>query len=133
MEIIYSFLPPIFVSQPHRKETPETPSRSSAWSCPYFCIESTLSMGSKYISLPLQGSPYGCVGCLVPVSAPSGRICRGGLYVVILVFSSFYLSYPPPVSWWPPAPSGRTLSGKSLQRALWGLRVPQQHKSDAPF
>lgn len=101
MEIIYSFLPPIFGSQPHRKETP---SKSSPWSCPYFCKE------SKYISLPLQGSLYGCVGCLVPVSGPCGRICRCGLFVVSLVFYSFYLSYPPPISWSPPAPSGRTLS-----------------------
>ncbi len=53
-------------------------------------------MGSKCISRPLQGSPYGCVGCLVPVQGPCGRICTSGLLTGCLAFSSFSASSPPP-------------------------------------
>lgn len=76
-------------------------SRPSPWPCLYLCIESTLLKGSRCISLPLQGSPYECVGYLVPVPGPCRRICRGGLFVGILAFSSFS----PPSSWQHPVPS----------------------------
>lgn len=110
INIIFFVRPPIFVSLPQRKETPEIPSSSSSWPYPCLGIESTLWMGSKYISLPPQGSPNGCVGCLVPVSGPCGRICRGGLLVWGLALSSFSPSSPLLVVRWPPAPSEKTLS-----------------------
>lgn len=57
-----------------------------------------------------QGSPCGCVGCLVPVSAPCGGICRAGRPLLFL--------WPLPLLYLPhvhPLPGGAQLPLKEVR------------------